>query len=241
MFQHHGQLYVQLGGRSRFHRPHRPAHGDGGVLPGHVGAGRQGSVTWRGSVLWHRLSPAAGPVWTASSISVRTSVQRSQQQPSGQTHPVWRSPTRGQTWAGTVSMCVENFLLLVWLAHRLGPINTFLLQLQCLQNKWVSGLQQPVTNDNRLGDYEASTCRKVSSESSWSPAAACSSNAQMPFLHITQWLSRSLNGEESNAKPKSKSKSKIRIIQITGGQKVRRQNRSNPWAKKQTKYKQKAK
>lgn len=97
MFQHHSELYIQPGGWSRFHCPHGPAHGHGGVLQGHVRAGREGPVTWRGSVLWNRLSPATGPPWTPASISVSSSVQRSQQQPSSQTYPDWRGPTRGQT------------------------------------------------------------------------------------------------------------------------------------------------
>lgn len=120
MFQHHSQLYVQLGGWSRFHRPHWPAHRHGGVLQGHVRAGRQESVTWWGSVLQHGLPPAAaGSLRTATSISVSSSVQRSQHQPSSQTNPGRRSPTRSQTawWAGAVDESL-NFKC-VWSTKRL--------------------------------------------------------------------------------------------------------------------------
>lgn len=97
MFQHHRQLHVQLGGRSRFHRPHGPALGHGGVLQRHDGARGEGRVSWCGTVLQHGLPPAAGPLRTISSTPVRPLVQRSQQQPAGQTHPGRRSPTGGQT------------------------------------------------------------------------------------------------------------------------------------------------
>lgn len=99
MFQHHSQLYIQPGSWSRFHRPHGPVHRHGRVLQGYVGAGREGSVTWWGSALWHRHAPAAtaATLWATSSLSIGSSVQKNQQQSSSQTNPGWRSPTRSQT------------------------------------------------------------------------------------------------------------------------------------------------
>lgn len=59
VFQHHGELHVESGGRGGLHCAHRPADGNGGVLQGHVRAGGAGLFSRRGLVYGHRPAPAA--------------------------------------------------------------------------------------------------------------------------------------------------------------------------------------